>query len=428
MKKKLVILAAGVASAFVLTACGKTKIDLDQYVDVQYEGYNTIGTATVSFDYKHFVRDYEEDLKLTKEGEDERKEMKQAAEELGLDRSAADFLATYLQGELDKSEGLSNGDTITFKWDLDESEIQERFKCEISFSEELTLEVKGLEEAQVFDPFEGYNLSFVGTAPDGRISVEQNPPAGNPRLNYEFSKNEGLSNGDVVTVSVSAYGDDVVKYCVENYGMIPSATSKDFTVEGLPAYVQSSSELTEDTLAKMQKQTEDVITSYVASEWADEASLAGMTYIGNYFIRPKTGVSSSAKNQVVIVYKIDCLLECGEGKDTFKGIVSGYYPLTFENVVNLADGTQSLDLSDYDKTYEYWSYDTGVDDGWWGTLTYRFYGYDNLDNMFNDFITKNVEKYEYENNVADVETNYDDVLGGEADGEGSEEGAEPAAE
>ena len=50
MKKKLVILAAGVLSAFALTACGKTKIDLDQYVELKYEGYDTIGTATYELD------------------------------------------------------------------------------------------------------------------------------------------------------------------------------------------------------------------------------------------------------------------------------------------------------------------------------------------------------------------------------------------
>ena len=421
MKKKFLVVAAGAMAAVALTGCGKTKINLDEYVELKYEGYDTIGTAYYEFDYKHFERDFEDSLKLTKEGEEDRKEMKEAAAAMNLGKSEPELLATFLKGELDKSEGLSNGDEDTFKWDIDDDQIQEYFKVELTYSD-ITGTVEGLQEAQAFDPFDGYNVSFTGTAPDGRISVENNVSGANPRLNYEFDKTEGLSNGDTVKITVSAYGDDVVKYCVENYGMIPTVTEKEYTVEGLPSYAMSAAEISDETLGKMQKQCEDIINTYVASDWAEEATLAGATYIGNYFMTPKAGVSSSNKNQITMVYKVDCLLDCGNSNGSFKGIVTDYYTVTFYNLMILADGTQSLDLSNYNKPYASWNYDTGIDNGWWGTLSYRYYGYQNLDNAFNDFITKNVEKYNYEDNVEDVETSYDDLLG-----EGEAEEA-PAAE
>ncbi len=421
MKKKFVILAAGVMSAVALTACGKTKIDLDQYVDVKYEGYDTIGTATVEFDYKHFVRDYEEDLKLTKEGEDERKEMKEAAAALGLDKSAADLLATYLKGELDKTEGLSNGDTITFTWDLDESEIQERFKCEITFSD-ITCEVEGLEEATAFDPFEGYEVTFTGMAPAGRIEVNNNVPSSNPRLNYEFSKSEGLSNGDVVKVTVNAYGYDLVPYCVENYGMIPTVTEKEFTVEGLATYLQSASDISEDVLAKMQKQCEDIFTAD-AVPW-NAASYLGCEYLGCYFLTPKNANGYGNQNECTLVYRLDAHVNYDDGK--FETNTSYYYGVTFFNIMELADGTQSVDLSNYNKRNQYNGHQVGTGFTSWGSeIMVRFNGYDSLDAMFSELVTSKVENWNYENTVEDKAPFYPVE---EAPAEGGEENAEPAAE
>ncbi len=418
MKKKLVILAAGVLSAFALTACGKTKIDLDQYVELKYEGYDTIGTATYEFDYKHFRRDFEEDLKLTKEGEDERREMKEAAEALGLGKSEPELLATYLKGELDKTEGLSNGDEVTFKWDIDEDEVLERFKVELTYSD-IVSTVEGLEEAEAFDPFAEFTLNFTGMAPNGRAETNYNNNSGVP-LSYEVSQYDGLSNGDVVTVSISGYGDDVVKYCVENYGKIPTVTEKEYTVEGLASYVQSCNDVSEDTLAKMQKQCEDIFAADSVG-W-NAANYLGCEYLGCYFLTPKNPGSYGNQNEMTLVYRIDAHVNYDEGK--FESDTSYYYGVTFFNITELADGSQSVDLSNYTKRNQYNGHQVGTGIISWGSeIMVRFHGYDTLDAMFSELVTSNVENYNYENTVEDKAPAYPTEAPAE-EGEGEEEEAQ----
>ena len=418
MKKKFLVVAAGAMAAVALTGCGKTKINLDEYVELKYEGYDTIGTAHYEFDYKHFERDFEDSLKLTKEGEEDRKEMKEAAAAMNLGKSEPELLATFLKGELDKSEGLSNGDEVTFKWDIDDDQIQEYFKVELTYSD-ITGTVEGLQEAQAFDPFDGYDVTFTGMAPVGRVEVNNNVSSSNPHLNYEFDKTEGLSNGDVVKVTVNAYGEDIVKYCVENYGMIPTATEKEFTVEGLATYLQSSENISEDTLTKMQKQCEDIFVADSVGWGA--ATYLGSEYLGCYFLTPKTAGYGN-QNECTLVYRIDAHVNYDEGR--FETDTSYYYGVTFYNIMELADGTQSVDLSNYNKRNQYQGHQVGTGIMSWGSeIKVSFYGYHDLDSMFNEIVSKNVEKWNYENSVEDKAPSYP------VPEETTEEGAEaPAAE
>lgn len=401
MKKGATVVLCGSIMMLSLTACGKTKINLDDYVELKYEGFDTLGTATYEFDYKQFERDFEETLKLTKEGEDERRDMKEAAEAMGLGKSEPELLATFLKGEIDKSEGLSNGDEVSFTWDIDDEEISELFKVELTYSD-ITGTVSGLEEAAPFDPFDGYNVTFTGSAPDGRVSIDDKRPADSPRLGIELSQTEGLSNGDVVKATISGY-DDVAKYCVENFGKIPTITEKEFTVDSLPSFIQSSSEITDDTLQKMQKQVEDIILGE-ASGW-NAGTLLGQEYLGCYFLTPKAGFSASRHNAVTLVYRVDSHAYYDNGK--FEADTSYYYGVTFYDITDLPDGTQSVNLSQYDKRAPYGGHvvDTGYT--WWNTPeVIRYNGYHDLDSMFNDLVTKNVENWDYEDTVEDKAPSY----------------------
>ena len=407
-KTKLLLAAAGVLMAFGLSGCGKTKVDLNEYVTINFEGYDTIGTAYYEIDYKHFVRDIEDSLKLTKEGEEERRDMKDAAEALGLGRSEADMLATYLIGGLDKAEGLSNGDEVTFSWDLDIDEIEERFKVELTY-EDITEKVKGLEEAEAFDPFDGFTIEFTGTSPNGQASAHNNTSHG-VDLNYILDTNSGLSNGDVITVTVdSYYSDDVLEYCVENYGMLPTVLEKEFTVEGLPEYIASASELSDDTWDKIIRQATDTITANSTGwdSWSYVNELVDITYVGNYFLTPKDPQGYGHQNILTAVFKVevnpgyqyDDVVYYNEDGCYF------YYGFTWYDLMRLADGTESINLSSYDQNYKYGSCKFEIDyKGYRGrdeTTTESFNGYADLDSMFSDLVTSKIENYNYENNVKD---------------------------
>lgn len=77
-----------------------------------------------------------------------------------------------------------------------------------------------------------------------------------------------------------------------------------------------------------------------------------------------------------------------------------------KNIVLLEDGTCSFDLSTMGRTANlvplddrfcnYFGYKLG------GGTAYSWYGYSNLDNMFNDVVTSQVSNYSYENDVKEV--------------------------
>ena len=59
MKKWHVILAAALAMGTMtaLTGCGSTEVDLNQYVSLECEGYDSAGTATYTIDWEGLVDD-----------------------------------------------------------------------------------------------------------------------------------------------------------------------------------------------------------------------------------------------------------------------------------------------------------------------------------------------------------------------------------
>ena len=382
--KKTILMMTVTIAAFALCGCGKTKIDLNSYMNVECTGYDSFGKADADFDYESFVEDFEDTEMMTKAGKEADDGLRDMAGLMGLGRSDAAMLAMYIKGAFDKPDGLSNGDTVTYSWDLDEDEIYERFNCKLIYSD-ITVEVDGLEPIGVFDPFEGLQVSFTGTAPYGQVNLSSNRSSeGN--LTFNIDKVSNLSNGDEVTISVE-YDE---QYMAESYHAIPERDSMTVTVEGLPYYLQSASEVDDDMLEKMKSQTEDVILS-MAAGWKG-ASLNGMEYMGNYFLKPKDAMPGIG-NELTIVYRIDATASFkNESSD-----VSFYYAVQFHDIMELADGTQSVDLSRYDKIYRYAAIDSGVNNGWWGTV--KFDGYPELDSLFNEVVTKNVEKFEYENNV-----------------------------
>lgn len=204
----------------VLISTHKTKIDLSKYVTITYSGYNTIGHASAEIDYEKLAADYGEKL------------------EEGLSGITAQ-LAFYAvaTGKLDKTEGLTNGDEITFIWNNDESNaaviqaFEKNHKLNLVFKN-VTEKVSGLENADVYDPFESITLNFSGYSSLGNASIDTSF-AKVKNLRYTVSPDSNLSNGDEVTVSVSApYGESLEDYCM-SYGYVPGQKEKTYTVSGL---------------------------------------------------------------------------------------------------------------------------------------------------------------------------------------------------
>ena len=108
MKKEYLKMIAVLPLAAVLVSCGRVTIDPNDYLNVEFDGLDTVASADYEIDYEKMVMD---NLKAFG--------IKDKDDEHDIER-AVRKLKKYLSGELDEDEELSNGDKITFEWNEDD--------------------------------------------------------------------------------------------------------------------------------------------------------------------------------------------------------------------------------------------------------------------------------------------------------------------
>ena len=78
---------------------------------------------------------------------------------------------------------------------------------------------------------DGFRVKFVGEDGSGAVNVYS---LSGYSLDYDADPKDGLSNGDVVTLTLSAPNRaDLDEYCKEHYGFTPIADEKEYIVSGL---------------------------------------------------------------------------------------------------------------------------------------------------------------------------------------------------
>lgn len=180
-----------------LTGCGKTKIDVTENLIVDFNGYDGYGKAVLNDDFAWLDK-----AEAEYEGDELLSGLKFYSD---LDRA--------VKYTIEPSEGLKNGDEITVKVDINESAV-ESYNFKLS-GESQKFTVSGLDKIEDFDPFADIEVVYSGMAPNASVAVKNTP--NDLSLKYTWDKSNGLSNGDTVTLSVSANnGDDLEKYCLEH--------------------------------------------------------------------------------------------------------------------------------------------------------------------------------------------------------------------
>ena len=223
-KHMLAIMLMAVMAMAVLTGCGgKNKIDLrdEKYVSVNISGPSGYGEASV---------DTDDDALAAMILSDDVTEENLTAYLLKVDALSR---ITYT---LDQTEKLSNGDTVTVTVTYPE-ELEEVLDAKITpkSGDSWTVEVTGLEELYTFDLFLNIDVTFTGFNGYGEPTVQVN---GGNNVGCIFSQKENLSNGDVVTVTLTGpKGRDLIDYCISE-GFVPEVESKEFIVSGLPEVPQ----------------------------------------------------------------------------------------------------------------------------------------------------------------------------------------------
>ena len=324
--RKFLLIGLGVVVAIIAIICivsnAKSTINLNDFYSIETEGYDGYGRASASINWDAVEKQYGDKIAIKSS----------ALKEFGgfsQGMSAIDILREGIEFSLDKKDGLSNGDTLSYSWDVDEK-LSDYVKCKLKY-EDGSYTVSGLEKITKFDPFEGFDLEFTGIAPNGRVEVK-NYPSDNG-LKYSIDKDKGLSNGDKVTIKASLGRSSEEDYARE-YGKLPSATSKEYTVEGLDEYVSSYAGIPGDVIEKLKKETQDVILAYVASSYDNTCSLGDLEYAGYIYCATKPGVDYwNEFNTLYLIYK--GTVSNTEGKFPTTDI---YFPVGYKNFLSNSEG------------------------------------------------------------------------------------------
>lgn len=372
-------LAVFILLLFVVLGRG-TSIDMNQYLTIEADGYDGYGKLHAAINWDAVEEKYGKKLSFTDE----------AGKTFGglvSFMSPMDALQDCVRVELEKYSGLSNGDTVSYTWKVDE-DLAKMLKCKIKCKDG-SFSVSDLQKAETFDLFSQLEVEFTGIAPEGKA-----------RLNYTGSelrtdafhcdKSSKLSNGDTITVSVS---DSSIELLAEKLGKVPESSEKQYQVQGLNSYVTKASEIDETALAEMQKQASDEYTSH-AAQWKEDKKLENLSYLGNYLLTSKDGDG----NYLYLVYKASIKNYYADSRQTYDQINEVYWYTRFENIMVNGDGKTEVDVRDYATPYETVRFDTSGNDSF-GAKRWSYYGYKTLEELYKDSIASKMDDYTCEDNM-----------------------------
>ena len=373
------------------------KVNLNNYVSVEFSGYDTVGTGRVVFDRDAFLEKYEGKIKFSKKAQD----YGMTADSF-YGYSAAEMFADFISVKLSESSRLTNGQEVTLVWNCDDLDFGEVFNYDIKYKEE-TFTVEGLEPVEMFDPFENLNVTFMGTSPQGMVNLEMIDYSDVYQYAYfNPSESYGLANGDVITVSFCTTGDPI-EYCTSNYGICPSVTEKEYTVEGLEEYVRSLNQITTDSENAMVTQSVDLFNAYVASNWNSGCTVESFIYQGSYLLTPKEGMGDF-ESKYYMVYKVNATwkYEYSYWKEPVTmQPVEFYYVVEYDVPIIDKDGNCVVDISSYEVCNNKISYDVTKDWKYGGqtTRTLATVGYWELNDIFTNLVQSRIDIYSYETTI-----------------------------
>ena len=235
--KMLIAIAVAVVVllvALIAKSASNPVVDLNQYVEIEVSGVDGYGYAEANFDYDSFFEDYQGKIEYSKSSEMS-DWLKSAYES-----PVSAFFDNCFIGTLSENRNLSNGDSVEFVWSID-TELEDAFKVKIKYKD-FRVKIENLKEVQEIDiapyltiktdGYDGYGNASVSFdrakfTVDYQDVIEYNPTyfwVGSFVENYRsaahclaqqyingihLSKNSGLKNGDIITVSYS-FDDDVL--------------------------------------------------------------------------------------------------------------------------------------------------------------------------------------------------------------------------
>ncbi|MBP5324568.1 MAG: zinc-ribbon domain-containing protein, partial [Pseudobutyrivibrio sp.] len=261
----LIALIVGGVILFKFVNEKRHTVNVADYLTVEFDGYDTVGTATVELDEEFWDVVYEKASfkdKSRYEKEDYFTSYFTEAEYMESE------IGPWFSYEIDKSSKLKNGDEVKVEYKVKAEKIKKKYGVIIK-AETQKFTVEGLEECDTFDPFEDIEIKYSGVSEYGEAEYEiVNDRDVYDDISFSFDNDYYLEEGDEITLTFGPYydEDELLEYCAENYGCIPTATEKTYTVEGLGSYVTDANDLNDsnlsDMIEKAKKYVETIVTDF----------------------------------------------------------------------------------------------------------------------------------------------------------------------
>lgn len=344
------------------------KVDLTSLVNITYEGYDSEGTAIVSFDetkldelMAKLREDYDNAWFHTTKPEDGDYAIFRQSLVCNVQGSVPDSSVPVVGGidaATSSSMGLSNGSVVTVNCNYN-SELAEKLKLEItSSSGQFT--VGGLPSVTVLsvdEVFEGLNVAFEGISPN--ISLVMENSSTNPlvsQMKFEIVEpKEYYATGDAVQVR-AVYTDEMcmeTKYVVD---VAPEECIKEFVAKADAEYLTDAEDLPSSILEEAVEAGKKAFKD--ANEYGVriycEANLVPVyinkkatfeygtpNYVSSYFktvFPEKAGELGLSYNDLDIIYDVKITQADGVSCKAFGAV-------RFSNIIKNSDGTYSYDFS-----------------------------------------------------------------------------------
>lgn len=370
-------------------------INLNKYMSLETEGYEGYGKTKLSINWDAIEKKYAAKMDFTEA----------AKEEYGMFlsmMSPVDVLRENVSVEVDKSSDLSNGDELKYTWHVNEEKINKYVKCKLKWKDG-EYKVSSLKKVEKMDAFSVLGLEFSGIAPNGEVKLQYNGK-GIDVSDFRCDKTSELENGDTVTVTLS---EDAIPKLVESYGMVPQEMKKQYTVSGLDKYVSKTEEIDQATIKALQDQAWDEYQEYIANSWSKEASLESFDYLGTYLLTNKSK-EEWEQNRLYLVYRVKSRINYSGSYGSYNQVNDIYWFISFPNLILKANGQVEVeDILNGSTPLSTFDVDSGLSDGWFGTLKWTYYGFGSLESLYKSAVTANLSSFNHEDHVEESGINQD---------------------
>lgn len=234
MKKGLsILLVLCSLMCILLTGCGNSAVNLNDYVVITDEGYDEYGTISVKLDYEKLIKDYED--KLTD------KNIDSSIFGVKTPELAAAFVFEAQKPyklSYERSENLKNGDKVEFTWETNANAIETLkgiLEVNIKF-DKFTYTVKDLKPLTEVDPFANVNYEHSGFSGNATILTAKTiiNLEDREKLEWSFdfdkSKNGTWKNGDTIKLSLRDFNEARI---ASEYGIKITSASADVKLDSL---------------------------------------------------------------------------------------------------------------------------------------------------------------------------------------------------